>query len=275
MNSSLKVVLMTGNALRHRYVAEKLGENFNLAGIVCEKKRASVEESDDRQEEESKVIQQHLAERMTVEEQFFGENDFPEETDLLEIPTGAANSHAAYVWVSERQPDYVILYGTSIIKPPLLEAFDGRIVNMHLGLSPYFRGAATNFWPLVERAPEYVGATIHLAVAKVDAGPILAQARPEIALNDRAHEIGCKTIVAGTTTMIHGLEKFHSGDLDCVFQDLSSGRVYRRKDFDANAVRRLWEQFDTGMIPEYLEQYEARCRAAPIRELVVTQSSRS
>ena len=68
---------------------------------------------------------------------------------------------------------------------------------MHLGLSPYYRGSGTNFWPLVDRLPECVGVTIHLAIPSVDAGPILTQVRPDIEPTDRAHEIGSRAIIAG------------------------------------------------------------------------------
>ena len=76
------------------------------------------------------------------------------------------------------RPDVVLVFGTGILREPLLSAFDGRIINIHLGLSPYYRGAGTNFWPLVNREPEYVGATIHYLDAGIDTGPIISHARP-------------------------------------------------------------------------------------------------
>ena len=94
------------------------------------------------------------------------------------------------------RPDVVLVFGTGILREPLLSAFAGRIINIHLGLSPYYRGAGTNFWPLVNREPEYVGATIHYLDAGIDTGPILAHARPAIARGDGPHDIGNKTIVA-------------------------------------------------------------------------------
>ena len=69
-------------------------------------------------------------------------------------------------------------------------------MNIHLGLSPYYRGAGTNFWPLVNGEPEYCGATIHILDGGVDTGPVIAHVRPEIAAGDGPHDIGNKTIVA-------------------------------------------------------------------------------
>ena len=58
-------------------------------------------------------------------------------------------------------PDVVLVCGTGILREELINLFPGHIINIHLGLSPYYRGAGTNFWPLVNREPEYLGATIH------------------------------------------------------------------------------------------------------------------
>ena len=50
--------------------------------------------------------------------------------------------------------DVVLVFGTGILREALLSAFPGRLINIHLGLSPYYRGAGTNFWPLVNGEPE-------------------------------------------------------------------------------------------------------------------------
>jgi methionyl-tRNA formyltransferase len=160
-----------------------------------------------------------------------------------------------------------VLYGTSIIKPPLLDAYAGRVVNLHLGLSPYYRGSGTNFWPLVNREPECVGATIHVASEKADAGGVLAQVRPDAEPADVAREVGTKTIRAALGVLPAVLSLYLRGALRPRPQDLSKGRVYRARDFGAGAVRAMWRHFETGMMEEYLADAEARRRAFPVVEL--------
>ena len=124
------------------------------------------------------------------------------------------------MWKDKKKgAEYIILFGSSIIKPPLLEFFNKKIINIHLGLSPYYRGSGTNFWPLVNNEPECVGATIHLAVLKVDAGSILAQARPEsLSELDNSHDIGCKAIISGTKKM-----------RECIYQKRNHSQTARFK----------------------------------------------
>ena len=139
---------------------------------------------------------------------------------------------------------------------------------MHLGLSPYYRGAATNFWPLVNREPECVGATIHQAILEVDAGAVLNQVRPELALDDRAHDIGCKAIIAGARAFVQTLAAAGAGDFPPSRPQLSGeGLLFRRRDFSAESVVKLRRNFDTGMIPEYLEKRASRDAAFPLAEL--------
>jgi folate-dependent phosphoribosylglycinamide formyltransferase PurN len=217
---------------------------------------------DDRQ-----LIDAHFAERDVVERRLLGTDVRFPDTPVLDTAQGTINADAVADWVRERQPDVIVLYGTSLLKPPLLTAYDGRIINCHLGLSPYYRGSGTNFWPLVHREPEYVGATIHLAVEKVDAGGILAQVRPCAERADRSHELGTKTIIAAFDVMSRVVAMYVAGELEPRRQTLTDGRVFKRKDVTADAIRTMRRQFETGMMAEYLEAAEARCRRCPIVEV--------
>jgi methionyl-tRNA formyltransferase len=122
---------------------------------------------------------------------------------------------------------------------------------MHLGLSPYYRGSGTNFWPLVNGEPELVGTTIHLATLDVDAGAILKQVRPVITEGDRNHHIGCKAIIAGAEAMIEALSTYDQKQITPQPQ-ASGGKLYHRKDFNVEAVRKMWRNLDQGMVETYL-----------------------
>ncbi len=56
------------------------------------------------------------------------------------------------------------------------------------------------------------------------------------------------------------------GDLLPTEQDLTSGRVYRRRDFTADAVRTLWKDLDDGMMERYVAEQDVRQKAYPIVE---------
>jgi hypothetical protein len=173
------------------------------------------------------------------------------------VAAGGCNDPLQIERMRAMQPDVVLVFGTSLLTPPLIDAFAGRILNIHLGLSPYYRGAGTNFWPLVNEEPEYCGATIHFLDAGVDSGPIIAHARPEVIAGDGPHDIGNKTIVAAVDTLVAAALALRDGTVTGVPQ-WPGGRLYRRADFSAAAVRQLYRNFENGMIDRYLAGRAAR-----------------
>lgn len=257
-----RVVLMTADGRRHRYVATCLSRYVDLVGIVVERKPPSIAEPE-ADTATGGVLARHFAMRDAAEEALLGEPVFPD-VGLLEIARGEVNNPDVFGWVRAREPEILALFGTGIVKAPLLDYYDNRVVNMHLGLSPYYRGSATNFWPLVEGRPECVGATIHMAVLQVDAGPILDQVRPDIQPGDRIHDIGTRTIMAGAEHMGQVLASVVSGEVRGQSQRRDIGREYRRRDFSATAVEKAWSNLDTGMIPAYLADKNARDGVYPI-----------
>ena len=118
----------------------------------------------------------------------------------------------------------------------------------------------------MNRQPEYVGATIHYLDAGIDTGPILAHARPYIERGDGPHDVGNKTIVAAAQMLMRAASAHVAGIARAVPQ-WDGGRLYQRKDFNADAVRTLYRNFETGMIHEYLAARTARDAALRLIEL--------
>ena len=262
---NISLVIMTGNKLRHKYFVRELQKEFNVLGVLHEKHKP-LPVSDGLGDDDA--IKKHSTNRDAKEDQYFGEySDFKiVNNNILEVESGMANSKEAVDWVKSFNPDYLILFGTGIIREPLLDEFNNKTINMHLGLSPYYRGAATNFWPFVLREPECVGVTIHLAILKVDAGPILGQVRPEIKLGDNSHDIGCRAIIAGTELMKRCITKYDKDDIT-LSEQKGGGKLFKINDFNGDAVRKMLENFNTGMIEEYLQAKDARDATYPIINL--------
>lgn len=262
----IPIVALVGDFLRHRWYAAQLATDarFELRAVVSERQpppRRGETAADEA------LIENHFAQRDAAEERFFGGAPPWEELapDVRRVERGATNEPETATWVREREPAFLVLYGSSIIKAPLLEWYASTTVNIHLGLSPYYKGHATNFWPLVNGEPECVGATIHLATLEVDAGPILRQVRPAMEPDDGNHDIGCRAIAAGSAAHRDALAALAAGTAMPAPQR-GEGRLYRRADFSADAVRELRRRLADGMIPEYLADKAGRDARFPIVE---------
>jgi len=86
--------------------------------------------------------------------------------------------------IRECAPDIVVLAGfMRVIKPGFLEAFAGRIINLHPSLLPSFPGldGIGQAW---RRGVKITGCTVHYVTAEVDGGPIVDQAVVRIEPDD-------------------------------------------------------------------------------------------
>ena len=143
----MKTVLFTSDAKRHKYIAKELAEQTSLQLIVGEKKSISITKNDGLNNEDDLFWKNHFKLRENSEKQFFKNIEFPENLELLSLKHGNINSQLVQEKLKEINPDFIILFGTSIIKSDILNLFPNKFINLHLGLSPYYKGSATNLFP--------------------------------------------------------------------------------------------------------------------------------
>jgi phosphoribosylglycinamide formyltransferase-1 len=87
-------------------------------------------------------------------------------------------------FLKDHNVDLVCLAGfMRIIKKPLLEAFAGKIINIHPALLPAFPGLEVQK-KAIEYGVKFSGCTVHFVTADVDAGPIVTQAAVPVLDND-------------------------------------------------------------------------------------------
>lgn len=97
----------------------------------------------------------------------------------IPVPTDDAGKAAAFEQVraeAERHdPDAIVLARYMQVIPPwLCQAWDGRLINIHHGFLPSFRGARPYHQAYV-RGVKMIGATCHYVTPELDAGPIIDQ----------------------------------------------------------------------------------------------------
>ena len=262
----MKIVLLTSNSLRHKYIATAIARKLELALIVTEKKSTLIEDTTGYSKEDTEFLAGHFKERAKTEERFFGAHSkFPKEVPRIDLPHGSINSEEVHQIIQKKTPDLILLFGTSIIRDPLLKNYKGKMINLHLGLSPYYKGSATNLFPYLFKEPECIGATIHLATSEVDEGAILYQFRPEVKEKDNLHEIGNRVIKKAGQVMPEVMRKYISGKIAPQLQN-REGRVCRNKNLTPDALRKIYRNFEEGMIPRYLIDKERRNAEKPIVE---------
>lgn len=240
-----------------------LADEINVLRTYCETSGSQLLK--EAQEREESIRVKHLERRIRSENDYFGlfVNLSADRSNPTEIPGGGINDREYYDEIKNLDPDLLVAYGCSIIKDPLLSEYKGRFLNLHLGLSPYYRGAGTNFWPLVNGEPEYVGATFMHMDEGVDAGEIVHQLRARVYPSDGPHDIGNRLITDAGQVYPELVRRFD--ELEPVEQPESDGgNYYTSSDYSVEATKTLYENFENGLIDEYLHHRSERVSDVPI-----------
>ena len=125
-----------------------------------------------------------------------------ESLNIIEMSGRAFNNEANEAQIRQLQPDLMIVCGGPILRKPIFSIPRLGTVNIHFGISPFYRGQHTILWPLMKCDFGHIGATIHQIDSGVDTGEVFARLYPEIEPgdNDISLEIKIAKLVHATTT---------------------------------------------------------------------------
>ena len=247
----MRALVLTSVEKRHAYFAETILQSFNLVGIIKEKKGNYYS----KDENKSPFIRAHFAALKKYSSSWFANSVWPS-VPTLELEKGSINNPKIIRWAKEKRADCIFLFGTSILNETWLSSFPQKIINLHLGLSPYYRGSATLFWPIANQRLECVGTTIHLAEKYVDSGRILGQIKPKFEVGDNYYDINLKAIKYSIDAIPKYATKYFNGQLKIHSQDLSVGRVYRKADFNEKALKKALDFIGSGLSNQQIRNIE-------------------
>lgn len=217
----------------------------------------------------SDVMRSYFAKVMNAEKGFFGELTFlSPNVRALPIKMGDVNFLQRPQLLAALASDVYVIFGASYIKGWLADFLVQQgAFNVHMGISPYYRGSACNFWALYDERPQYVGATIHLLSRGLDSGPILYHALP-ILENNGPFEFTMKAVEAAQKSLVERIASRELRSYVPISQDKDQELRYTRgADFtdetaanflarDINADR-LQQMMSKGTPPQLLHPFYA------------------
>ena len=263
-----RIVILTGSELRHAFFRKfmALRPGIEVLATWCEGLEKSLGALVEKQTEANDLRKAHLKARECAERDFFQlfVEHAEDRSNPVFIPKGDINKPEHVERIVALRPDLLVAYGCSIIKGALLETFAGRFVNVHLGLSPWYRGSGTNFWPLVNDEPELVGVTFMHIDAGVDTGEIIHQIRADYCPSDTAHTVGNRLIRKMAFECAALVRNFDRLERMPQPPEPEVVRYYRKKDFIEESVKLLRENLCNGMIERYLARREQRDARFPL-----------
>lgn len=85
----------------------------------------------------------------------------------------SVNGPASWSLLKDYQPQIVLVNGTRIISKKTLQCTPAVFINMHVGITPWYRGSHGGYWALYKNDQKNFGTTIHLVDSGIDTGSVL------------------------------------------------------------------------------------------------------
>jgi folate-dependent phosphoribosylglycinamide formyltransferase PurN len=237
----MKITLFTANQRRHNFFINQLSSICDELYVIQENRTIF-----------PGIFEGHYLKSETIENYFknvikaeinifedayiFGKN---KNINLLPIANKDLNNIELKSISSFLKSDIYIVFGSSYIKGDLINfLINYKAINIHMGISPYYRGTDCNFWALYDNNPHLVGATIHLLSKGIDSGEILYHAISDIKKNP--FEYTMSTVKSAFLSLVQRIKDKTIFKIKTQKQDRSKEIKYTKSsDFNENVVEKF------------------------------------
>ena len=256
---SFKVLLLTGPRDYQRFAADRLAERLDITQIVVEDaslrkpKESETTSVKDRLRNLSpglfsalaRVKQQFTrtaAERRTLKileslEESAGKEfeaaigrvpEWPSDVPRKHVPR--INGKEVVSLCQELTPDVTIVFGTGILKTPMIRVGKTATLNAHTSLLPNFRGTSSEFWQVQSGRLDCAGVTVHYIDEGVDTGELLLQQPTRIEGVADPYRLRLHNVLMVPEMFVEAVELLERGEAPRIQQGTSDLPTYRTKD---------------------------------------------
>ena len=256
----MKITLFTSNNNRHNYLINLLFNICDELWVVQECKTLFPGKNANRYSK-SKIIESYFNYVKEAENKFFRKeyvNKNSKNIKILPIISGKINNLSLSYLDNFLKSDIYVVFGSSYIKGSLIDfLISQKAINIHAGVSPYYRGTDCNFWALYDNNPHLVGTTIHMLSKGLDSGSMLYHAVSKFKTNP--FEYTMSTIKAAFHSIAERIEDKSIFEINPVVQDKEKEIRYSKKiEFNDKIVNEYFnkeinlnsKKFDNSLLKE-------------------------
>jgi methionyl-tRNA formyltransferase len=135
-------------------------------------------------------------------------NNYIEGKDIDILEVADINTEEVRDFILSKAPQLVVVSGAPLLKKLIIDAFEGRIINLHPGYAPEYRGRYGAYWPVYYKEPEKVGVTVHFVDRGIDTGKILLRQRIDFNPEDTLKIVTYRQQAAGAALMVKCLSEY-------------------------------------------------------------------
>ena len=240
----MKITLFTSNKNRHNYLINLLSEVSDVLYVIqeCGTIFPGIVPG---HYQVSRIMNKYFENVSNAQSHLFGNayvNNKKKNIKILPMIAGDLNQCRINFLADFLKSDVYVVFGSSFIKGELIDFLvKQNAINIHAGVSPYYRGTDCNFWALYDTNPHLVGATIHLLSKRLDSGPILYHAMSNIKTNPYEY------------TMSAIKSAFHS-----IAERIKDGSIFKIKPINQDNTKEIRyskkSDFSEELVKDYFEK---------------------
>tara|TARA_B100001057_G_scaffold431246_1_gene458553 strand:+ start:466 stop:1260 length:795 start_codon:yes stop_codon:yes gene_type:complete len=241
----MKIVFITGDHLRHRYMSHSLSDNSFEIFRVFQKREDFVPQSPVIIDKNlGDIYKKHFNKRQNAELNFFNEVKVFKGSKNIFIESQDFNNGTLLKIVSEIRPDIILSYGCNLLSEDILKLAKVHTLNIHGGLSPWYRGTATHFWPSYFLEPQFTGITLHFTSMKIDGGNIVHQSAINPQKQDGIHEHACRNVKFFADQLNQIILQLTGMDRFSGISQENSGKLWTNNMWKPSHLKIIHELFD-------------------------------
>ena len=129
-------------------------------------------------------------------------------------------------YLNENKPDVILVYGTRIIKNPLIRICPEGIINLHGANPEKYRGLDSHLWAIYHNIFDEFDVSLHRINSKIDDGEILGTAKIQIHKNLKLHMLRSENVKLCTALALKALNEFSRNFYFHSIPQKKKGRYY-------------------------------------------------
>jgi len=253
----MKAIIFSGSHSRHLFVHTEVIKHFdNVLIVVIKREELLPIPPSGLSAHDKKNFEQHFSSRKIIEDEKYGNIDAEKAFgthEVIYVNPNELNTNKIAEKVKNFKADFCFIFGSSLILDPVFSALPKDKINLHLGLSPWYKGSATPFWSFYFLQPQFAGVTFHQITESPDDGEIIHQCVPKLEYGDTIHVVAAKCVIEAKNDIPILINHFKKHKKLSGLQQKTTGRLWRNSDFHASHLRVIYDLFDNKIVDAYLD----------------------
>jgi folate-dependent phosphoribosylglycinamide formyltransferase PurN len=125
----------------------------------------------------------------------------------------SVNSPTTISLLKSFEPDLIIVHGTRIISADVLNNISCKMMNIHAGITPKYRGVHGGYWSLANNDQINCGVTVHFIDKGIDTGDIIAQDTITLTASDNFYTYPYLQFAKGIELLTRAIKDHFEGKL--------------------------------------------------------------